>query len=57
MLDGHWNGELVGSGTVVWEARRKLAAGEIDYDEFISRWWRPRRPAPGTATPWARRSR
>ncbi len=36
MLDGHWNGKLVGSGTVVWEARRLYAAGEIDYDGFIS---------------------
>lgn len=35
MLDGHWNGKLVGSGTVVWEARRLYATGEIDYDEFI----------------------
>ena len=30
MLDGHWEGQLVGSGTIVWEARRQLAAGEID---------------------------
>jgi dihydroxy-acid dehydratase len=36
MLDGHWNGKLVGSGTVVWEARRLHAAGEIGYEEFIS---------------------
>ena len=36
MLDGHWNGKLVGSGTVVWEARRLYAAGEIDYEGFIS---------------------
>jgi dihydroxy-acid dehydratase len=36
MLDGHWNGELVGAGTVLWEARRLHAAGEIDYDEFLS---------------------
>ena len=28
-------GELAGSGTVVWEARRTLAAGEIDYEEFM----------------------
>ena len=35
MLDGHWEGELVGSGTIVWEARRRLAAGEIDYEAFI----------------------
>ena len=36
MLDGHWNGKLVGSGTVVWEARRLHAAGEIGYEEFIA---------------------
>ncbi len=35
MLDGHWEGQLVGSGTVVWEARRQLAAEEIDYETFI----------------------
>ena len=35
MLDGHWEGQLVGSGTIVWEARRQLAAGEIDYESFI----------------------
>jgi dihydroxy-acid dehydratase len=35
MLDGHWEGKLTGSGTVVWEARRRLAAGEIDYDQFM----------------------
>src|SRR3546814_11433744 len=35
MLDGHWNGKLVGSGTVIWEARRFYAANEIDYESFI----------------------
>ena len=35
MLDGHFEGKLAGSGTVVWEARRLLAAGEIDYAKFI----------------------
>lgn len=35
MLDGHWDGKLVGSGTILWEARRQLAAKEIDYEEFI----------------------
>ena len=29
MLDGWHDGELVGSGTVIWRSRRKLAAGEI----------------------------
>jgi dihydroxy-acid dehydratase len=28
---------LVGSGTVIWRSRRKLAAGEIDEDEFLKR--------------------
>jgi len=37
MLDGHWKGELAGSGTIVWESRRLLAEGKIDYDEFIAR--------------------
>ncbi|NMM43078.1 dihydroxy-acid dehydratase family protein [Rhodospirillaceae bacterium KN72] len=35
MLDGWHNGELVGSGTVIWRSRRKYAAGEIDEEEFI----------------------
>jgi dihydroxy-acid dehydratase len=37
MLDGWWNGKLAGSGTIIWESRRLLAEGAIDYDEFISR--------------------
>ncbi len=35
MLDGWWHGRLAGSGTIVWEARKRLAAGEIDYEGFI----------------------
>ena len=35
MLDGHWEGTLAGSGTIVWKAREMLAAGEIDYDGFM----------------------
>lgn len=35
MLDGFWKGKLAGSGTIVWEARRRHAAGEIDYPEFV----------------------
>lgn len=35
MLDGHWKGRLSGSGTIVWEARKQLAAGEINYDGFM----------------------
>ena len=37
MLDGWHEGELVGSGTVIWRSRRKLAAGEISEDEFLDR--------------------
>ena len=35
MLNGWFNGERTGSGTIVWKPRERLAAGEIDYDEFI----------------------
>ena len=35
MLNGWWRGERTGSGTVVWKAREQLAAGEIDYNQFI----------------------
>jgi dihydroxy-acid dehydratase len=35
MLDGWHDGRLVGSGTVVWEARKDLAIGKIDYNEFM----------------------
>ena len=37
MLDGWHEGELVGSGTVIWRSRRKLGAGEIDEEEFLKR--------------------
>ncbi len=37
MLDGWWKGKRAGSGTVVWESRRLLAEGVIDYDEFMNR--------------------
>ena len=37
MLDGWHEGELVGSGTVIWRSRRKLAAGEINEAEFLRR--------------------
>ncbi|WCT73094.1 dihydroxy-acid dehydratase family protein [Sphingomonas naphthae] len=37
MLDGWHEGDLVGSGTVIWRSRRKLAAGEIDEAEFLAR--------------------
>ncbi|MCF3932913.1 dihydroxy-acid dehydratase family protein [Acuticoccus sp. M5D2P5] len=35
MLNGWYKGKRTGAGTVVWEARRLLAAGEIDYKGFI----------------------
>ncbi|MFC6491087.1 IlvD/Edd family dehydratase [Nitratireductor sp. GCM10026969] len=35
MLNGWYKGRRTGSGTIVWEARERLAAGEIDYDEFM----------------------
>ncbi|OLS53967.1 IlvD/Edd family dehydratase [Rhodovulum sulfidophilum] len=37
MLDGWWQGKRAGSGTIVWESRRLLAEGRIDYDEFMDR--------------------
>jgi dihydroxy-acid dehydratase len=37
MLDGWHDGELVGSGTVIWRSRRMLGAGEIDEEEFFRR--------------------
>ncbi|MDP9414387.1 MAG: dihydroxy-acid dehydratase family protein [Pseudomonadota bacterium] len=35
MLDGWHEGELVGSGTVIWRSRRKLGAGEITEEQFL----------------------
>ncbi|HEX8623116.1 MAG TPA: IlvD/Edd family dehydratase [Allosphingosinicella sp.] len=37
MLDGWHEGELVGSGTVIWRSRRLMGAGEIDEEEFLRR--------------------
>jgi dihydroxy-acid dehydratase len=37
MLDGWYNGELAGSGTVVWKAREELAAGKISENEFVDK--------------------
>ena len=37
MLDGWWKGKRAGSGTIVWESRRLLSEGKIDYEEFMSR--------------------
>ncbi len=35
MLNGWHKGKRTGSGTIVWESRDKLSAGEIDYDQFM----------------------
>ena len=55
MLDGWHEGKLAGSGTVIWQSRRKMSRGEISAEEFIDaalnlplrlataiRWGRPR---------------
>src|SRR5437762_9218863 len=35
MLNGWWRGERAGSGTIKWAANKRLAAGEISYDEYL----------------------
>ena len=35
MLNGYFRGERTGSGTIVWKARQMMAAGEIDYPQFV----------------------
>ena len=35
MLDGSFKGQKVGSGTIIWEARRMHARGEINFEEFM----------------------
>ena len=35
MLNGWHDGERTGSGTIVWKARELMAAGEIDYPQFL----------------------
>ena len=35
MMDGWWKGRLSGSGTIVWEARKLLAEGKLDYNGFM----------------------
>ena len=35
MLDGSYKGKKAGSGTIIWEARKLHAKGEIDYEEFM----------------------
>lgn len=36
MLNGWWKNERSGSGTVIWQARKDLAADLIDYKEFLA---------------------
>jgi len=35
MLNGWYKGQRSGSGTIIWKARRMMAAGEIDYETFV----------------------
>ena len=35
MLNGYYKNTLAGSGTIVWLARQELAAGKINYNEFL----------------------
>ena len=35
MLNSYLEGELAGAGTIIWEARRRLSAGEIDQQKFM----------------------
>ncbi len=35
MLDGNFRGQKVGSGTIIWEARRMHARGEINFEQFM----------------------
>ncbi|KOX44792.1 MULTISPECIES: IlvD/Edd family dehydratase [unclassified Methylobacterium] len=35
MLNGYFHKELTGSGTIVWKARERHAAGDIDFQQFM----------------------
>lgn len=35
MLNSYLDGEPAGAGTIIWESRRRLAAGEIDETEYM----------------------
>jgi xylonate dehydratase len=37
MLNGYMDGKRVGSGLVIWQSQRQLAAGKIDYAEYMER--------------------
>lgn len=36
MLNGWHKGQRVGSGSIIWQARQMMAAGELDYEGFIA---------------------
>lgn len=35
MLDSHWRGKMMGSGTTHWEARKMHSLGEIDDNDYV----------------------
>lgn len=37
MLDGWWQHTRAGSGTIIWQARKELATGDIDQEEFMDK--------------------
>lgn len=37
MLNGYHNGMRTGSGLVIWQSKRLLAGGQIDYEEYMAR--------------------
>ena len=57
MIDSYFKGKLAGSGMALWEARRLLAAGEIDARRADRYRVRVGAESRGTATRWARRFR
>ena len=57
MLNGWFQGERTGSGTIVWKARELLAAGRDRLCRASSSSSPRRRPRPAIATPWAPRRR
>ncbi len=36
MLNGDYKGQCVGSGTVIWQARKDLVQGKINYQDFMN---------------------
>ncbi len=57
MLDGWFEDELVGSGTVIWKSRRRLGRGRNHRGRISAKRLPPPRLRPDTATAWARRRR